>query len=75
MAFGIQCCIRCGHSEEGHTGPGNKYLCKACTLLGYRQDSFGNVIGGNLFGSSNIPLTSPGGPGSPRIIAFRKKVE
>lgn len=43
MAFGIQCCVRCGNLEEGHTGPADRYLCSSCHRAGFRIDGAGNL--------------------------------
>lgn len=43
MAYGIQCCVRCGRLEHGHTGPGDRYLCAACYGSGNRVDGAGNL--------------------------------
>lgn len=39
----IQCCVRCGELEEGHTGYGDRYICTRCHQLGWRVDAGGNL--------------------------------
>jgi len=43
MAYAIQCCIRCSALEDGHTGPGDRYLCGSCYRAGWRVDCGGNL--------------------------------
>lgn len=44
MSFGIQCCVKCGNLEEGHTGPANRYVCTSCYREGWRVGSAGTLL-------------------------------
>lgn len=41
MAYGIQCCVKCGKLEDGHTGYGSRYICADDYLAGWRLNAFG----------------------------------
>jgi hypothetical protein len=43
MAYALQCCVRCSTLEDGHTGPGDRYLCRTCHRAGWRVDAGGNL--------------------------------
>lgn len=43
MAYALQCCVRCGNLEHGHTGPADRYLCGTCHRAGFRVDLGGTI--------------------------------
>jgi len=43
MAHALQCCVRCGELEPGHTGAGDRYLCSTCRAAGWRVAAGGSL--------------------------------
>ena len=43
MAYAMQCCVRCSTLEDGHTGPGDRYLCAKCHGAGWRVAAGGSL--------------------------------
>ena len=43
MSYALQCCVRCGALEHGHTGPADRYVCADCYGAGWRVNAGGNL--------------------------------
>jgi len=43
MSYAIQCCVRCSTLEDGHTDPGDRYLCHKCHVAGWRVEACGSL--------------------------------